>query len=195
MAWEKVYEEWKPLSDGEGDSGACTMQRPQGKARGGIVRTKARALAAKEQIEQKVKKTQEQWEKQLWHRSHQEFACEQDAQKAWKQAMKGKPSFVVASVTREEQGQYQQKGRPKKDAVPDKMAWHLVPPLTVDPLEIEILPRRQASFIIATNLLDEQSRSHDGVFLTSQGQGGVERGYRFLKDPPLPCLLCVCHKA
>jgi transposase len=182
-ALEKVYEEWKPLSDGSGDSVACMMELPQGKERWVIVRTKARELAAKEQREKKGKKAQEQWEKPLWHVSHQEFACEQDAHKAWKQAIKGKPSFLLASFTLEEQRQYQQKGRPKKDAVPDKMAWHLVPTLTVDPLEMEILTRRQASFIIATNMLDEQSLSHEEVFLTYKEQGGVERGFRFLKDP------------
>lgn len=182
-ALEKVYEEWKPLSDGSGDYIGCTMELPQGKERWVIVRTKAREIAAKEQIEKKAKKTQEQWEKQLWHVSNQEFACEQDAQKAWKQAMKGKPSFLVASFTIEEQGQYQQKGRPKKDAAPDKMVWHLVPTVTVDPLEIEVLIRKHASFIIATNILDEQSLSHERVFLTYKEQGGVERGFRFLKDP------------
>jgi len=182
-ALEKVYEEWKPLSDGSGEYVACMMDLPQGKERWVIVRTKARELAAKEQVEKKVKKAQEQWEKQLWHVSHQEFACEQDVQKAWKQAMKGKPTFLVASFTGEEQGQYQQKGRPKKDAVPDKMVWHLVPTLTVDPREIEVLTRRQACFIIATNMLDEQSLSHECIFLTYKEQGGVERGFRFLKDP------------
>jgi transposase len=182
-ALEKVYEEWKPLSDGSGDDVACTMDLPQGKERWVIVRTKARELAAKEQVEKKVQKTQEQWEKRLWHVSHQEFTCEQDAQKAWKQAIKGKPDFLVASFTVEKQGQYQQKGRPKKDVAPDKMTWYLVPTLTVDPLEIEGLIRRQASFIIATNILDEQSLSHEEVFLTYKEQGGVERGFRFLKDP------------
>ncbi len=182
-ALEKIYEEWKPLSDGSGEYVACSMDLPQGKERWVIVRTKARELAAREQVEKKVKKAQEQWEKRLWHVSHQEFSCEQDAQKAWKQAIKGKPSFLVASFTAEEQGQYQQKGRPKKDAIPDKMTWHLVPTLTVDSLEIEVLVRRQARFIIATNLLDEQSLSHEDVFLTYKEQGGVERGFRFLKDP------------
>ena len=179
----KVYEEWKPLSDGSGDYVACTMDLPQGKERWVIVRTKARELATREQVEKKVKKTKEQWEKELWHLSHQQFTCEQDAHKAWKQAIKGKPDVLVVSFTGEKQGQYQQKGRPKNDTVPDKMAWHLVPTLTVDPLEIEGLTRRQASFIIATNILDEQSLSHEDVFLRYKEQGGVERGFRFRKDP------------
>src|SRR5207245_7310514 len=33
------------------------------------------------------------------------------------------------------------------------------------------------------NMLDEQSLSHEQVYLTYKEQGGVERGFRFLKDP------------
>jgi hypothetical protein len=61
------------------------------------VRTKAGERAAKEQREKKVKKTQEPWEKRLWHVSHQGFSCEKNAQQAWTQARKGKPSVLAAS--------------------------------------------------------------------------------------------------
>lgn len=183
MVLEEVNEEWQQFPDGLEEYRVCTMDLPQGKERWVIVRTKAGELAAKEQIEKKVKKTKAQWEKRLWHLSNQEFSCEKDAQQAWEQAMKGKPSFLVASFLLQEQGYYQQKGRPKKDAVPDQMVWQLVPTLSVDTHEIEVLPRKQASFIVATNILNEQSLSHEQVFLTYKEQGGVERGFRFLKDP------------
>jgi len=52
-------------------------------------------LAAKEQMQKKAKKTQEKWEKKLWHLSVRSFSCEKDAQEAWKQAMKGKPSVSL----------------------------------------------------------------------------------------------------
>ena len=45
----------------------------------------------------KVKKSQEQWEKRLWHLANQAFACEKDGQHAWKQALKGKPSYLTAT--------------------------------------------------------------------------------------------------
>ena len=182
-ALEEVNGEWKQLSDGSGEYLVRTMDLSQGKERWVIVRTKAGELAAKEQIEKKVKRIQEQWEKRLWHLSNQEFSCEKDAQQAWKQAMKGKPSFLIASFTLHEQGHYQQKGRPKKDATPDQTAWQLVSTLSVDTPKIEVLTRKQASFLVATNILDEQSLSHERVFLTYKEQGGVERGFRFLKDP------------
>jgi transposase len=40
-----------------------------------------------------------------------------------------------------------------------------------------------SSFILATNVIQEQKYSHEQVYLTYKEQGGVERGYRFLKDP------------
>src|SRR5947209_5065640 len=70
-ALEEEYEDWHPLSDGSGDSVVRTMALPQGKERWIIVRTHAHLLAAKEQMENKVKKTQQNWEKRLWHLSKQ----------------------------------------------------------------------------------------------------------------------------
>src|SRR5436305_3460953 len=113
----------------------------------------------------------------------QAFACENDAHQAWKQAMKGKPSWLTATFTLKEQGQYQQRGRPKKETTPDQTVWYLVPQLEVDQQEVWALARKKAAFIVATNILDVQRLSHEQVILTYKEQGGVERGFRFLKDP------------
>jgi transposase len=134
-------------------------------------------------MEKKVKKAQEQWEKKLWHLSKQEFACQNDAESAWKQGIKGKPTFLVVTSTTQEEGHYEQKGRPKKDAAPDSTVWHLIPTLSVDQQEVEAQIKKQACFILATNVLDEKILSHEQVHLTYKDQGGAERGFRFLKDP------------
>lgn len=42
---------------------------------------------------------------------------------------------------------------------------------------------KQASFLVATNVIEEQALSHEQVFFIYKEQGGVERGFRFLKDP------------
>jgi len=182
-ALEDAYEQWQPLSDGSGDYVVRTMELPQGKERWVIVRTHAQVQATKEQMEKKVKKTQQEWEKRLWHLSNQAFACENAAQQAWKQAMKGKPCWLIAAFTVKEQGQYQQRGRPKKETTPDQTVWYLVPQLEVDQQEVWALARKKAAFIVATNILDVQRLSHEQVILTYKEQGGVERGFRFLKDP------------
>jgi len=179
----EVDERWQPLSDGSGEYVVRTMELPQGKERWVIVRTHAQVQATQEQMEKKVKKTQQEWEKRLWHLSNQAFACQTDAQNAWEKALKGKPSWLIAMFTLKEQGQYQQRGRPKQEATPDQTVWYLVPQLEVDQQEVTVLVRKKAAFIVATNILDAQRLSHEQVISTYKEQGGVERGFRFLKDP------------
>jgi transposase len=182
-ALEEVDEPWQPLSDGSGEYVVRTMALPQGKERSVIARTHAQVQATKEQMENKVKKIHQEWEKRLWHLSNQAFACENDAQQAWKQAMKGKPSWLMATFSLKEQGQYQQRGRPKKEATPDQRVYSLVPKREVDQQEVRALVRKKAAFIVATTILDEQRLPHEQVISTYKEQGGVERGFRFLKDP------------
>ena len=182
-ALEEEYEQWHPLSDGSGDYVARTMDLPQGKERWIIVRPHARLHAAKERMENKVKKTHERWEKKLWHLSVRSFACEKDAEAAWKEAMKGKPSWLIATFTLRSEVRYEHRGKPKKDASPQKSVWHLVPTVSIDQSEVEMQIRKDACFIIATNILDEQQLSHEQAITKYKEQGGVERGFRFLKDP------------
>jgi transposase len=182
-ALEDVDEQWHPLSDGSGEYVVRIMELPQGKQRWVIVRTSAQLQAAQEQMEHKVKKTQQAWEKRLWHLSKQAFGCETDAQHAWEKALKGKPSWLIATFTWKEQKQYQQRGRPKKEAMPDQTVCYLVPHLEVDQHAVTVLARKKAAFIVATNILDDQRLAHEQVISTYKEQGGVERGFRFLKDP------------
>src|SRR6266516_7178532 len=182
-ALEEVDEPWHPLSNGSGDYVVRTMDLPQGKERWVIVRTHAQVQAATEQMEKKGKKTQQEWEKRFWHLANQACACETDAQQAWEKALKGKPSWVIATFTLKEQKQYQQRGRPQKEATPDQTAWYLVPTLELDQHEVERVARKKAAFIVATNILDEQRLSPEQVISTYKEQGGVERGFRFLNDP------------
>src|SRR5437667_12010183 len=59
-ALEEVDEHWQPLSDGSGEYVARTMDLPQGKERWVIVRTYTQVLAAKQQMEKKVKKSHQE---------------------------------------------------------------------------------------------------------------------------------------
>lgn len=182
-ALQQEYEQWQALSDGSGEYVARTMDLPQGKERWIIVRPHARWLAAKEQMEKKAKKTQEKWEKKLWHLSVHPFSCEKDAESAWKQAMKGKPSWLVTTFTLRSETRHAHPGKPKKGASPQKIVWHLVPIVSLDERQVDAQIKKDACFIIATNILDEQELSHEQVITMYKEQGGVERGFRFLKDP------------
>lgn len=180
---EQGEQQWHPLSDECGEYVACMMDLPQGKERWVIVRTHAQVQAAKEQMEKQVKKTQQAWEKRLWHLSKQAFSCENDGHQAWKQALKGKPSWLMATFTWKEQGQYQQRGRPQKEMAPDQTVCYLVPKLEVDQHAVTALAKKKAAFIVATNMLDAQCLPPEDVISIYKEQGGVEREFRFLKDP------------
>jgi transposase len=182
-ALEQEDEPWQALSDESGEYRACIMDLPQGKERWIIVRPHARLLAAKNQMEKKAKKAQEKWEKKLWHLSNRDFACENDAQEAFKQAMKGKPSWLVATFTLRSEARYARRGKPKTDAPPDQTVWCLMPTVSIDEQQVQRQISKDACFIIATNILDEQELSHEQVIAKYKEQGGVERGFRFLKDP------------
>src|SRR5436305_5901216 len=138
-ALEEEREQWQALSDGSGDYVVRTMELPQGKERWVIVRTHAQRQAAQQQMEKQVKKTQQAWEKRLWHLSTQAFGCQTDARTAWEKALKGKPSWLKATFTLKAQQQYQHRGRPKKGAAPDQTVWALIPTLTVDQAEATAL--------------------------------------------------------
>jgi transposase len=182
-ALEEGDKKWQALSDGSGEYMVCTMDLPQGKERWVIVRPYAQVQAAQQQMEKKVKKTHQQWEKRLWHLSNQAFECQTDAHNAWEKALKGKPSWLIATFTFKQEKQYQHRGRPKKEGMPDKTVWYLVPQLEIDQPQVAVLARKKAAFIVATNILDEERLSHEQVISTYKEQGGVERGFRFLKDP------------
>ncbi len=182
-ALEEEHKQWHPLSDGSGDYSVRLMELPQGKERWVIVRTHAQVLVATQQMQKQVKKTHQKWEKRLWHLSKQAFGCETDAQNAWEKALKGKPSWLSATFTLKEQKQYEQRGRPKKEARAEQTVWYLLPTLAVDQQEVTALARKKAAYIVATNILEEQRLAHEQVIWTYKEQGGVERGFRFLKDP------------
>jgi transposase len=183
QALEEEPEQWQVLSDGSGEYVVRTMELPQGKERWVIVRTHAQLQATQEQMDKQVKKTRQEWEKRLWHLSTQTFGCETDARTAWDKALKGKPSWLMATFTLKAQQQYQQRGRPKRGSAPDQTVWSLLPTLAVDQAAVTALARKKAAFIVATNILDAQRLAPEQVLSTYKEQGGVERGFRFLKDP------------
>ena len=194
-ALEEEYKQWHPLSDESGDYVVRMMDLPQGKERWIIVRPHARLLAAKKQMEKKVQKTQEKWEKKLWHLAVRSFSCEKDAESAWKQVMKGKPSWLVATFTLRSEARYERRGKPKKDAQPEKTVWFLVPTLSIDEPEVEKQIRKAACFIIATNILDEHQLSHEQVITKYQRAGWRRTRISFSQRSPLFRFLHVCQEA
>jgi transposase len=55
--------------------------------------------------------------------------------------------------------------------------------MTINQEQVEQEAFRKACWIVGTNILETAELSNQAVATTYKEQGGVERGFRFLKDP------------
>lgn len=97
--------------------------------------------------------------------------------------MKGKPAWLHIDTEFVAHPQYESRGRPRKDVRPVTYQWQIVATVTVNQQQVDEEALRKACWIIGTNVLDTTVLSDQDLVTTYKEQGGVERGFRFLKDP------------
>jgi transposase len=161
---------------------ASAPQAPAGE-RWVVVRTSQGEERAGQTLRRQVDKTREQWEQALWHLGNQRFACAPDAQAALAHQLKQRPAWLTVQAQLVEHPKYAQPGRPRTGASPDHVAWQIVATLAVDETAVARVIRRQASFLVATNVLDPAQLSNQELIQIYKAQHSVERGFSFLKDP------------
>ena len=127
---------------------------------------------------------QASWERKCWHLGTRRFACEADARAALERELKGKPTWLeIHSDVRGSSARHAGKGRPRKEASPTTYQWQIVATVTVNQPQVDEEALRKACFIVGTNELESEALSDQELVTTYKDQGGVERGFRFLKDP------------
>jgi len=161
---------------------ALAAQVPAGE-RWVIVRTTQGENRARATLQRQVEQSRQEWEPQLWHLGNRRFACQPDAQAALAQQLKGCPAWLDVQTQVVAHPRYAQPGRPRSGAVPARQEWQVVAELSVNEGEVARLVRRRASYLVATNVTDPQEFPDQELIQTYQGQGSVERGFAFLKDP------------
>jgi transposase len=176
-------EQWEELSDQQGQFVRLLRTLPQGEERWLMVRTSENLQASRTSLQKKAKKEQALWEKRLWHLGTQSFACQADAQGAWEKAIRKLPEWLRAEMTLQSLPHFGKVGRPGVEAAPASTAWKIVPRVQVDQQALERAADQQARFLIATNELSTDKLSDEALLAVYKGQGSVERGFRFLKDP------------
>ena len=149
-------------------------------------------------LEKRLEKATRRTQTQLDKLSRQPFACEADAQQAINKFEKTLKQHRLTQVVIVEKPQYATPGRPAKTAIPTHLNYHIQASLTLDSDVVERHQRRAGRFILATNVLnspafatddahsqaaDELTLSADDILTEYKAQQGVERGFRFLKDP------------
>lgn len=133
-------------------------------------------------LEKKLTKQYAQLEKQLWHLQNETFQCEADAWKTLKPLSK-RYGYFTLSMTVEAIERYPSVGRPRSGAEKVAVGYRLVGTAERDETAIEKALNAKGRFILATNDLDRQGYPDEQMLHEYKAQQGVERGFRFLKDP------------
>jgi transposase len=176
-------ETWQSSEDGNTHWVSQVMSLPQGKERWVIVYTSASKLRAQASVQRQVKRAQAEWEKKCWHLGNRRFACETDAQTAMEREKKGQPTWLDIHHELVAHARHASRGRPRKEDSPLKEEWQIVATVTINQERVEQEAFRKAWWIVGTNILETAELSDHALTTTSKEQGGVERGFRFLKDP------------
>ncbi|NET91266.1 MAG: IS1634 family transposase [Kamptonema sp. SIO1D9] len=142
-----------------------------------VVESEKRRESDFKKIAKNLVKEAQEAEQKVRQLSRQTFACIPDAKKASQKLLK--------------KSKYHQLTNIEVEVIPSKKTSDLTQKTeyqvrgTVSLCEEKLKPIRSAAgrFIIATNLLDEEVLSAEEMLSKYKGQQGVERGFRFLKDP------------
>jgi transposase len=149
-----------------------------------VVRTRAGQEWARATLARQVAVQQEAWQRTLWHLGNRDFACAPDAQAALTRALQDLPDWLQIAGQVVAQPRYTRKGRPRKGDVPDHHVWRVETHLNLAADAVKEEALRRACFLVATNVLDAAALPDETLIrLYAQDQGGVERGFAFLKDP------------
>lgn len=148
-----------------------------------VVRTTQGEERTRATLRRQVDKTHAQWANAFWHLGNQRFACEPDAQAALEKQLKKRPEWLSVQTHLVEHPKHAQPGRPRRGTTPERSEWQIVATLAVDEPAVARAVRRQASFLVATNVLDPTQLSDQELIQMYQEQHSVERGFAFLKDP------------
>jgi transposase len=175
--------EWQRSEDGSRQWFRRVLELPQGTERWVIVRTTASLQRAQGNLQRQVSRAQTSWAQKCWHLGNRRFACEADARAALERELKGKPIWLEVEVEFVSHPHHAAKGRPRKDAPPATYHWQIMATVTVNQVQVDEEALRKACFIVGTNVLETAVLSDQALVTTYKEQGGVQPGFRFLKDP------------
>ena len=161
---------------------APVPQAPAGE-RWVVVRTTQGEDQVRKTLQRQVDTTREQWEKALWHLSNRRFACAPDAQAALAHHLKPRPQWLTVQAYLISHPKRSRPGRPRQGTPPDRTEWQIQAAVTVDEAGVARAVQRNASFLVATNVLAADQLADQELIRTYKDQHSVERGFSFLKDP------------
>ena len=147
-----------------------------------VVYSKQAEQRAEKTLAKAQKREYDTVQKALFHLQAQRFNTQQDAQKALLPIAKKLKYHRIKHRQIQQHIRYAKKGRPTPATPIKDMRWQITADILPDEEKIQVIRQRKATFVIATNIWDEQLSDED-IIQAYKGQRAVETGFRFLKDP------------
>ena len=148
-----------------------------------VVESQSKKALDQKQLTKKIEKVTAQSNRQLAQLERQEFACREDAQAALHQWQKSLDWHELEHATVVEKCHYARRGKLHPSELPTRRSYHLQATLRLNQEKVENAQSQAGRFVLATNQLDREGWSDEQLLGHYKGQQGVERGFRFLKDP------------
>lgn len=148
-----------------------------------LIESEKRRQSDLKQLTKKIDKYYSQAEQSLKQLSSTEFACATDALNAAQKLSAQMNWHQLHQIQVVEKPHYGKAGKPAKDDIPERLSYRVTASILPIESEIEAQRLRCGRFILATNVLDSDQLTADEALRQYKAQQGVERGFRFLKDP------------
>jgi transposase len=133
-------------------------------------------------LQRRVEQERQRWSKRLRELEQRPFACEADALTACTEAKKGVPPWLELALQAEVSAPSAGRARPRTSVAPEQPVWRVQGTVDVNAAAVQAEVARKARFLVATNV-PTTGKSAEEVLRLYKAQGGVERGFAFLKDP------------
>lgn len=146
-----------------------------------IVSSKQAYQRETETFEKQLSKLDASLENSLWHLTCQEFGCHTDAEVAAQNFIK-KLKYHKVEYEIISKAHYLGKGRPKKNAKPDRTSFAIKGKLIRDDAVIAIHMRRKGRFILATNDINHEIIQPSDMLTSYKAQSKTESGFAFIKN-------------
>ncbi|NCQ86614.1 MAG: IS1634 family transposase [Microcystis aeruginosa W13-18] len=148
-----------------------------------IVESEQKKALDLKQLNKKIEKATAQAYKQLQQLSRQEFAGREDALTALKQWQKSLDWHELEDQQVVEKCHFSHRGKPRLQEQPTRRSYHVQATLCLNQSKVQASQRQAGRFVLATNQLDKEFLGDEQLLIHYKQQQGIERGFRFLKDP------------
>lgn len=148
-----------------------------------VVESEKRRDSDLKQLAKVIEKHHKAAKKELKSLMNQDFACATDATNAAIKLSDHWKYHTLELTEIQTHPRYCKVGRPKKNQSPESCLYRLTAQIVPMDKVIEVAQQQAGKFILATNVLNEQTLDDDRVLSEYKAQQSSERGFRFLKDP------------